>query len=749
MRWPRFTPLKRDHDGLPIVSDAELYTARVVAVLATVGFTLVAAWEMFGPLLAGHYAASASVGIIADNMLQWNIGGPVWEYTAREPVPNQYYCHHPWGIFWTTAALMKVFGRYDFVCRLAPVLLSSATPPLFYALGRAIWRPAAGAAAALCFVVLPISLAFANFNALEVPVIAWSLLGMWGFVRHTQTAKRRHLVLSLAGFFMALHADWPAYVLVGTLLAFGLMRALPLRRLFGPLKFRRYVTWWILLATLAVGTGLLYLYLFQSAGKLNDLLQSYHGRSLGRDTPLDQVLNSRRYWIELSFTPVAIALGKVAAIVCAGRLLGTRREHEVIPLAVLLMATFQYVAFKQGADIHIFWPHYFAAFFALGMGALTATALALGEWSAKRNGRSPLGARVGIAAAVLLIALIIVRDGFGVLAYARGSGGRFNEKGRLIHSDGAKTAFLRWLDPQLDPKAVVTTHASMKTTWAQMWTLRRVVRQHQPPPPPEDERAVYLIDTRFMYDETQQRVAAKHHITAVGPFWKLTPGAPHQAIDAHAIVELEPSVFESYFISGTEPQRFIAQDAYRTWELRHHFDQAATPPDKPPHNFEQVRIAHNLALARGHGATAEAHFQRLSAQLVEPRARFDDGSELLGVRFQNVGRATLTLLFRAGAPHPHDIQIGVESRVIEPASWSTTMADPTVREVGIPAALSPRRWRQGYLYSYPVVIRKRPGTEVFSLYFKLRRLGPGRDLPAPHVPKTKAGARAVEVLRLH
>src|SRR5205823_3660103 len=145
------------------------------------------------PILAGHYASSASVGIIAENMLKWRIPGPVWEYTSARPGPEAYYCHHPWGIFWTTAALMKMFGRHDFVCRLAPVLLSAATPPLLYDLGRSVWRPAAGAAAAAAFVVLPIALAFANFNALEVPVIAWSLVFLWGFVRLTQTGRRRHL----------------------------------------------------------------------------------------------------------------------------------------------------------------------------------------------------------------------------------------------------------------------------------------------------------------------------------------------------------------------------------------------------------------------------------------------------------------------------------------------------------------------------------------------------------------------------
>ncbi|MBW2459337.1 MAG: glycosyltransferase family 39 protein [Deltaproteobacteria bacterium] len=345
--------------------------------LAWLWFTLAACWELFGPLLAGHYAASASLGIAADNMLEWGIIGPVWSYAAHQPPPSHYYCHHPWGIFWTTTVAMKIFGHHDFVCRLPAVLLSSATPPLLFLLGRAIWRPAAGAACAAAFVVLPITLAFANFNALEVPVIAWSTLGLWAYVRHNQTWKRRYLVASLCGFAMALHADWPAYVLVSALLCFGLLHGIVFRRALGRVRLRPYVRWWALTAMLTAATLGLYLYLFHRSSGLADLFASYTKRSAGSGLTLSKVLDSRRYWIEVSFTPIAILIGKVAAGLSLVRLLWRRDPHEVVPLLVLFMAVVQYVGFKQGADVHIYWPHYFAAFFALGMGALTATGMGI------------------------------------------------------------------------------------------------------------------------------------------------------------------------------------------------------------------------------------------------------------------------------------------------------------------------------------------------------------------------------------
>lgn len=756
MRLPRLPSLERGFDGLPVVSDLERRLSLGLTVVAAVWFGLAAAWEMFGPVLAGHYASSASVGIIAENMLRWGILGPVWEYSAGPPKPSAYYCHHPWGIFWTTAALMKILGRHDVLCRLAPVLLSIATPPLLFALGRAIWRPAAGAVAAAAFAVLPISLAFANFNALEVPVIAWSLLGLWGFVRHTQTHKRRHLAASLVGFVLALHADWPAYVLVAGLLSFGLVRGFVLRkRPFGPVHVRSYAQWWVWLAALSVATGVLYLGLFHHAGKLGELLRSANMRSAGSGLPWSEAIEARAYWIELSFTPIALVLGKVAAVVCVLRLIVLRREHEILPLAVLGMAAFQYLVFKQGADVHIYWPHYFAPFFALGMGALTATVIAVGDRLRARLRRKPSSSASPLLAPRLtaatmgvcvLLLLLVLRDGVPALAYARATGGRFDEKGLLIHSDGAKTAFLRWLAPELPAKATVGMHVGMKNTWAQMWALGgRVVRDRRPVPKPGRGEHAYVADTRFMYEPLQAELAGQHHVVAVGPFWRVIRGQQAAPLDAYRFVEREPTFFEWFLLSGTEPQRSIEADPFATWQLRTHFEQPVELPEIEPDSLAQRLVAHNIALDQGDPEGAKRWLAEIRGELRALDARFDDGSELVGARYDSGARPVLWLVLRAGGPTEQDVQLHVRSKVIARASWSTTMADPKSREVGVPLGLSPQRWREGFLYGHPVAIRKRPGIERFEALFKIRKRERGKRAAAPQLVD---GRKAIEVLRL-
>lgn len=733
--------LPRGIDGRPIAGPLEVRVACGVLAVATLWFGLVAAWELFGPLLAGHYASSASLGIIGENMLRWKIAGPVWEYTTSRPSPALYYCHHPWGIFWTTVPFLKIFGHHDFVCRLPAVLLSVATPPLLYAVARSIWRPAAGAMAALAFTVLPIALSFANFNALEVPVIAWGLLMTWGFVRLTQTSRRRYLFVAVLGALLALNADWPAFVLVGGLLAFGLFRAVLLpRRAFGGFDARRYMQWWALAATSAVLTLAAYVAVFHGAGKLTDLLDSYGHRSSGNALSLAAVLQARRYWIELSFTPVAILLGKVGAVLALGRLVVRRSEHEVVPLVWLGMATAQYVVFKQGADIHVFWPHYFAAYFALAVGALVATLASL-LGAVPRFGRER-GAVLAMALMALPLSMVL-RDGVPALVYARATGGRFNEKGNLIHSDGAKTEFLRWLSRGGQLGDVVEMHAGMKTTWAQVWALDgRVVRANRPLPGRSGGRPspVYLADSRFLPDASQAELTARFHVVAVGPFWKIDPAEGWAPLTGYSFAEREPSWWEWYLLSGTEPRRTIVADPFLTAQLRAHFDQPVEHPTESPRSLEQRIVAHDLAVMAHDQERADALLRELRRSLRPPEARFDDGTELVGAHFHAGARPLLTLVLRAGGSLSAETTLVVRSKVVEPASLSTTMADPLVRDVGLPLAIAPTRWRAGFLYAVPIPIRKRPGTEVFSMSFAASK---GRIVPRP-----VSGAASVEVLRL-
>lgn len=690
-------------------SRAEVLVSRGILVVASVFFALAAAWEMFGPILAGHYASMASMGIIADNMHTWGIHTPVWSYTVTPPAPSEVYCHHPWGIFWTTWAMSEVFGRHDVVCRLPAILLSAATPPLLYCIGRDLYRPIAGAAAAVAFVVLPISLSFAAFNALEVPVMAYGALFLWGWIRFRASRRRLHRAAMLGGALGAVLSDWPGFVLVACVLAVELAVFARSPRAFG----RERVLAWIGLASIALLVGGFHLLTFRALGNLDDLFGSYTMRSQGRAVPLDRKLAARAFWIDLSFTPAAIALGKVAAVLIPVRVVLLRRAAELAPLAVLLMALLQYLLFPQGADVHVFWPHYFAMFFALGVATLTATiappiaALARGRL---RN------ASFAVAFGVLAIPLaLVLRDGVEVLSWARATGGRFSEKGALIETDGDKIAALKELASELPADATVGLHDSMKPGWAHAWALggRVTERVILDPSSRELPTDCVVADIRQLPEGVTRRLLRDHDVVALGPFLVVRPGS---GFGAKGLLAREPTTSEWLLESAHEPVWTLRDDPFLAWEIAEHYDARAEPVLVAPASLEHLRVAYDMALSSG--GDTEALFAKLVASFDTSAAvRFSGGLELIGVRVEDGVQPRATLLLRADGPLAPGVFPKVRSRVVERAALSTLPADPVHRDVAPKPLVLPTLWKKGWVYSLSMALLPRPGVEVFELRF--------------------------------
>lgn len=683
--------------------------ARLIVLVATAWFVVASAWELFGPTPNGHYASSASVGIIADNMRTWGIGGPVWEYSRTRPTPDQYYCHHPFGIFYTTRILMAIFGRHDFICRLAPVLLSAATPPLLFVLGRALFRPIAGAAAAAAFVVVPIALSFSSFNALEVPVITFTTMLFFGWARLVQTGRARYGAVAIAGAFLATNADWPGF------LGAGFVGLLALARLFGGRvllprtddgKMGRFFA---VLTVVVAGVGLAYVYAFLSFGKLADLFGAYGFRSQGNQTTLARVLASRRYWIELSFSPIAIVIGKVYVVVALARALVLRRDLELLPLGALFVATVQYVVFRQGADIHVFWPHYFALYFALAFAGLVTTLIDVGGVIARRFEKARRPLCIALAAIATLTVGAILRDGVAALAYARATGGRFNEKGNFIDSDGDKIDFVRWASAHVDPASPLVLDPSFRPNWSVLFAIGRPAQMDASiGRAPRDATA--FADVRFLSESDREALLGRYEVTTVGPYWMLRAG-PAPRLSAHRFDTREPSPWEWYFLSGNEPVRTVAPDPFGAWEIAAHRGLAL--PDLPEASTpDQHRIAHNAAVAKGDTVEAERHFAALAAAGKTIDAAFDDGTKIsLVLGGRGVDPRLFVLVMPAG-PLAAGVKLSVTSQVTEPPAWSTTMADPTVREHAYPFTIGPQRFRAGFLYAAEVAYRRRPGRDT-------------------------------------
>ncbi len=715
--------------------------ARAVVLVATIWMGVATSWGLFAIVGNGHEAVVSARSIIAENMNTWGIWGPVRDYTLQKPGPDLYYAHHPWGTFWIIAAFAKVLGRHPYVPRLVSILMSMGIPPLLYGIGRALWGTVPGALAALAYAVLPITLAFGNFPGFEGQLNFACLLTTWGYLRFVDGWRRRWMAVSLAGVLLAVNTDWEACIFLGIVLAVLSVAAF----FVSPRWVRRYdvprfgqwagMSVFIMVATLAA-----YLGYFEHIDAIPGLISQEAKRSRGNEFALGAVLLSRAYWIDVCFTPVAVMVGKLALPVFALRLFLMRRVNEVFPLAILVMSVIQYVKFKNGADVHIYWPLPFAPYWALSLGVLAEAAMGAARRLPARIfwGADP---RAFVRAAALAtfgsLALLILPDGIAGLHYARATGGRFNEKGAPMLQDKDKTQAMEWMSRTMAPGTSVLVHDGLKVVWAQEWAVHRPVRGLKdvavPLTAPGDSERYFAADLRFLSMAEQRKLFDQFHVVAVGPYVYADRREPRAPAEGYVFEEREPTPLEWYLRSPTEPVRTIVPDEYYTWELRDALGQQPNPfPQAPPRTSEQLRIAHNVAVAQGDDARAKEIEGALVATLDRSvETIFTSGVRLLGQHFARGVAPELSLYFESGGPLDNEYMFVVTSTVLSPRLFSLVEADEKRKQAGLPFWISPRLWKRGYLYAEHCDIRQRPGRERFMGEFGLWKAAAPRTAPRP------------------
>jgi Dolichyl-phosphate-mannose-protein mannosyltransferase len=705
----------------------------VAAVLIAFG---VASCGMNGPFPEGHFASSAAIGTAAANMWRWKTLFPIASYLERPPVTANFYMHHPLGMFWTIALLGKLLGFSNWVLRLPPLLYVTLTPLLLFKIGRGLWGPIAAGLTALAYVALPITLGYANYQDLEQPVMFGCVLSSWGYLRFVRTGRDGYAAASALGLLFAANHDWPGYIwsapfLVG-LFVYGFV--IP-ERFRLPLPIRAFGRYWALMAMVLALSFAIELALLVSSGRIDDVLGSYASRSSGSGTPLSVVLAARHYRINLMFTGLAIVLGKLAVPVILARAV-IRRDHlELLALPLLFCATVQYVAFKQGADVHIFWPHYFASYFALAVGALAASAQDVTIWIGARwraGADRATFTRLAPWVALIVVGLplgLVLKDGLSLVRLSRETGGRFAEAN--LDEDLDVQAALRWFLARYPESAGIGFHPSVPDSWAMQWENRaRLSAGGQPVAGPVSANTrLYVMDTRAASAADLRLAASRFHVHAVAYVWlcdRLEPPAP---IDGYALDEREPSLLERWSQGPTEPVRSIRPSAWTTWEWRALLGQTGPAPTGLPVTTDELRIAHNLALERG-DAGAAAHWRAtLEARFnLKLGAEYEGGTTLLGAEQRMGAQRGVTMFFVAGAM-PGDDRFAVHAKVIAPPHLSTLPVDPLNLETAGGPDCPTSLWRRGQIYSVGIVIRKRPGDEVWSGAWTP---GPRRtDSPAP------------------
>lgn len=688
---------------------------------------------MFGPALSGHYAAMAGTGIIGENMLVWKIGGAVWTYTHTLPSKTQYFCHHPYGAFWAAALAILVLGRHDWVLPFTAVAMSSATVALLWSVVRRRYGEIPAAAAVCGWAFLPIALVFGDFLNLEVVVMFGLALFFWGHDRFLATSKRRHLVASVIGVFVATTGDWAGYIGVGLVLAWGLLRAVVLPApLTEPIRRRAYLRWWALCTATAILTLIYIVWAFHSADKIGEWLASAKMRG-GDGMPLARALANRHTWIEVMFTPVAISLGKIGLPVCAAWFVARRRDADVYALAAFAQATVQYLAFKKGADVHIYWPHHFALYYAFALAEITAAVV----WIAGRFAGTSVrrGAMVSGAlgmATFLVPTAVMAPDAVRALRWGRQSGGRFNNnatghnRATNFRTEEDMLFVLRWLRGRLGDESpsgiTIDVPRSTQWGWEHSWELHAVVRQASGPATPTGpanrDRPYYVARGSSLGPGEMERIAASGHVRAYGDIWVIDEREPAGPIDVFSLGEHTPSLPAWYLFWGASPARQVPAepDPWLTWEMRRHLGvEPAIVPQGDPATLEQLRVAYDLAGEAGDSARAEALRERIDGQIDRTaNARFEDGTELIGVRVTTGSQPVLEAWFVAGGPMATAPYFDVSSEVIARNPWSTIPRDDVQRELSFPPLIPTRLWKKGYIYHHDATMLHRIGVERYT-----------------------------------
>jgi hypothetical protein len=252
-------------------------------------------------------------------------------------------------------------------------------------------------------------------------------------------------------------------------------------------------------------------------------------------------------------------------------------------------------------------------------------------------------------------------------------------------------------------------------SWASMGAGRNVSSLPTERANAQDAHPIFMARASFLTVEQQKSLVSNFHVEIYeGDVWVVDRRAPPLPPDAYSFDEREPSLWEWYFIGGVEPIRRYVRDPFATWEWRIHLGLDAPAPESAPKTLEQARIAHNMAIASGDATSAARLRARLEGELVhDPACGYSEGLSLLGYHPIRGTEPRIVLFFQASGATKSDATFTVHAQVEAKKAFSLIPVDPLVRDVAMPAALSTKLYRPGFIYSFTVVLRQRVGVERF------------------------------------
>jgi 4-amino-4-deoxy-L-arabinose transferase-like glycosyltransferase len=125
---------------------------------------------------------------------------PALPYAPRDWTANHVWLHKPPGALWLMAISMRIFGVSELALRLPSLMLSTGAVFLTFLLGRRLFDSRVGLLAAGFHAVNGFLVALASgrrvADHVDTALIVAVELGIWAIVTHTETARRRWLLVA-------------------------------------------------------------------------------------------------------------------------------------------------------------------------------------------------------------------------------------------------------------------------------------------------------------------------------------------------------------------------------------------------------------------------------------------------------------------------------------------------------------------------------------------------------------------------
>jgi hypothetical protein len=273
--------------------------------------------------------------------------------------------------------------------------------------------------------------------------------------------------------------------------------------------------------------------------------------------------------------------------------------------------------------------------------------------------------------------------------------------------------------PRKPPGTTLDAHPSAGWYWHDDWQFQGKTNYASWPVAGSTSVATHpfwMARASGLTSEDQKKIARDVHVRVYGDVWVVDQREPPAPLDAYSMNEREPNPFEWVFFGGVEPMRSAGAepDPWLTWEWRTHLGQSAPPPARAPSTLDEMRIAHNVAVAQGNVRDAERWRERIDAQIDRTiQSRFEPGLQLIGVRVVGGVEPRVESWFQVTAAPTGDATFAVRSTIEQRAPLSLIPVDATDREMAYPPSLQTGLWRPGYIYETTAVMNHRIGRERY------------------------------------